>query len=104
MLRTTDLYPEGAADRNTWILERRGSKHLLDPWKPYACFQEEELGANGRLVPTTTVLLTNKECPYRCLMCDLWKNTLDERVTQGAIPAQIRYARERLGIKIPLTT
>jgi radical SAM enzyme (TIGR01210 family) len=29
-------------------------------------------------------------------MCDLWRNTLDQRVPQGAIPAQIRYALERL--------
>jgi radical SAM enzyme (TIGR01210 family) len=43
-----------------------------------------------------TLFLTNRECPYRCLMCDLWKNTLDERVPAGAIPAQIRWALERL--------
>jgi radical SAM enzyme (TIGR01210 family) len=29
-------------------------------------------------------------------MCDLWRNTLDERVPPGAIPAQIDYALERL--------
>lgn len=28
-------------------------------------------------------------------MCDLWKNTLDERVPIGAIPAQIDYAIQR---------
>jgi hypothetical protein len=29
-------------------------------------------------------------------MCDLWKHTLDERVPDGAIPAQIDYALARL--------
>lgn len=43
-----------------------------------------------------TVFLTNKECPFRCLMCDLWKNTLDHSVSAGSIPAQIEYALERL--------
>src|SRR4030095_100742 len=39
-----------------------------------------------------TIFLTNRECPWRCLMCDLWKNTLEEHVPPGAIPAQIREA------------
>ncbi len=47
-------------------------------------------------VPVATVFLTNRECPWRCLMCDLWKNTLTETVPAGAIPAQIDYALERL--------
>ncbi|MEK6302949.1 MAG: radical SAM protein [Acidobacteriota bacterium] len=44
-----------------------------------------------------TVFLTNRECPWRCLMCDLWINTLAEAVPEGAIPAQIDYALSRLG-------
>jgi radical SAM enzyme (TIGR01210 family) len=47
-------------------------------------------------VPVNTIFLTNRECPWRCLMCDLWKNTLSETVPLGAIPAQIEYALERL--------
>jgi radical SAM enzyme (TIGR01210 family) len=40
------------------------------------------------------VLLTNKECPWRCLMCDLWKDTTTETVPPGAIPRQIDLARQ----------
>jgi hypothetical protein len=47
-------------------------------------------------VPVATVFLTNRECPWRCLMCDLWRNTLAETVPLGAIPAQIDYALRRL--------
>ena len=43
-----------------------------------------------------TLFLTNRECPFRCLMCDLWKHTLEETVPVGAIPAQIDFALERL--------
>jgi radical SAM enzyme (TIGR01210 family) len=43
-----------------------------------------------------TIFLTNRECPWRCLMCDLWRNTLEATVPAGAISAQIRYALERL--------
>ena len=47
-------------------------------------------------MPVATVFLTNRECPWRCLMCDLWRNTLTETVVAGAIPEQIGYALARL--------
>jgi archaeosine synthase beta-subunit len=43
-----------------------------------------------------TIFLTNRECPFKCVMCDLWKHTLDESVPVGAIPEQIRFALEEL--------
>ena len=89
-------YSNRAGERSRWIVAQRGPKNALDPFVPYAYLWEEERGPQGDLLPTVTVLLTNKECPYRCLMCDLWQNTLDGRVPAGAIPTQIRYALERL--------
>lgn len=85
-------YPDSPAARTRWILARRGSKNPLDPFRPYAFLREEEIGPSGDQVPTATLFLTNRECPYRCLMCDLWQNTLDERVPAGAIPSQIEHA------------
>jgi len=38
------------------------------------------------------VFLTNRECPWRCLMCDLWRNTLAEATPPGVILRQIRSA------------
>ena len=78
------------------ILAARPPKHRLDPWKPYAYLVEPERMASGRVEDVATIFLTNKECPFRCTMCDLWKYTLDERVPLGAIPAQIDHALERL--------
>jgi archaeosine synthase beta-subunit len=86
----------GQQARDRWILSQRGAKNRLDPGQPYAFLEESERSERGELVDVATLFLTNRECPYRCLMCDLWKNTLDERVPAGAIPAQIRYALERL--------
>lgn len=85
-------YPERPSERNRWITERRGPKNTLDPYTAYGAFVEEELGPDGTLWPVATILLTNRECPFRCLMCDLWQNTLDETVPVGAIPAQIERA------------
>jgi archaeosine synthase beta-subunit len=93
-------YPETRAERDAWILARRADlntgRDALDPLRPYAFFVEEECSASGEVAPVATVFLTNRECPWRCLMCDLWKNTLAETVPPGAIPAQINYALERL--------
>jgi len=57
---------------------------------------EEERAEGGAVVDVATVFLSNRECPWRCLMCDLWRNTLTETVPVGAIPAQIDYALDRL--------
>jgi archaeosine synthase beta-subunit len=79
-----------------WVLERRGPKTRLDPLRAYAAVFEEELDAAGQLAPTATVFLTNRECPFRCVMCDLWRNTLDGTVPPGAIATQIRHALAEL--------
>src|SRR5262245_32200061 len=91
-----DSYPNTASERDRWILQHRGPKNPLDLMRPYGFICEEEIDAKGELLATATIFLTNRECPFRCLMCDLWQNTLDERIVQGAIPHQIRYAVERL--------
>lgn len=57
---------------------------------------EREIQKSGHIEPVNTIFLTNKECPFTCLMCDLWKHTLDEPTPEGAIPAQIEYALTRL--------
>jgi radical SAM enzyme (TIGR01210 family) len=89
-------YPEQPAERDRWILARRPERSSLDPLRPYAFFAEEECSPDGTVVPGAVVFLTNRECPWRCVMCDLWKNTLLESVPIGAIPAQIDFALARL--------
>lgn len=94
--RVLSGYPEHSAERDRWILARRPHRASLDPLRPYAFFAEEECSPDGNVVPGVAVFLTNRECPWRCVMCDLWKNTLAESVPLGAIPAQIDYALARL--------
>jgi radical SAM enzyme (TIGR01210 family) len=89
-------YPRAAAERDRWILDHRGQRNALDPRRAYAALTEEEPDGSGGTVSVSTVLLTNRECPWRCLMCDLWRNTLVESVPAGAIPGQIREALARL--------
>lgn len=81
---------------NEWIIQRRGSKNPVDPFKPYACVKEKERSEHGEIIEVGTVFLTNKECPFKCLMCDLWKNTTNEKVADGIIPGQIEWAINRM--------
>ncbi|NGP77416.1 radical SAM protein [Balneolaceae bacterium YR4-1] len=78
------------------ILELRPAKKNLDPFKPYHYLHEEEVDAIGTIKTVNTLFLTNKECPFKCTMCDLWKHTLDSPTPQGAIPQQINYALDLL--------
>jgi archaeosine synthase beta-subunit len=87
-----NVYPAKAAERDAWILSRRPAREVRDPYLPYQYFVEEECAIGGAVQPVATIFLTNRECPFRCLMCDLWRNTLSETVPVGAIPAQIDHA------------
>ena len=78
------------------ILGLRPGKNAVDPDRPYAFLVEPERTRDGPVEDTAVIFLTNRECPFRCLMCDLWRNTTDERVPEGAIPRQILYALARL--------
>lgn len=81
---------------NRTVEQHRPPKKELDVNKPYLFLHEKEVQFDGTLKTVNTIFLTNKECPFRCVMCDLWRNTLDEPTPIGAIPRQIEYALERL--------
>ena len=87
--------PELILDDNH-IVFMRGNKNSVVPQIPYGWLVEKERTASGNIEETGIIFLTNRECPFHCLMCDLWKNTTDESVPVGAIPDQIRYALEKM--------
>lgn len=78
------------------ILAARPAKNAVNPRRPYAFLCERERTASGEIEEVATIFLTNRECPWRCLMCDLWRNTTDDTVPAGAIAEQIDYALARL--------
>jgi radical SAM enzyme (TIGR01210 family) len=80
------------AELDRFVLQHRPAKNQLDPYRAYASMWEEERDSSGALASTAVVFITNRECPFRCMMCDLWVNTVDETVPRGAIAGQIRAA------------
>jgi archaeosine synthase beta-subunit len=90
-------YPITRPEDDAWILSLRGARNAVAPDRPYAALVEEERSSAGEIVPIATLFLTNRECPFRCLMCDLWRNTLEETVPAGAIAEQIQAGLAGLG-------
>ncbi len=81
---------------NKWIVSNRGKKNVVDPHLPYTWLVEKEHTISGKIEDTAIIFLTNSECPFHCLMCDLWKNTTDKPVPVGAIPDQIELALAKI--------
>ena len=79
-----------------WIVSNRPMRNRVDPLRPYAWLVEKERNARGIIQDTGIIFLTNKECSFRCLMCDLWKNTTTDSVAEGAIPQQISWALDKM--------
>lgn len=87
--------PEISTDQ---LLDMRPPRNQLDPFRPYQFLIEQEFSAHGSLDNVATLFLTNRECPFHCVMCDLWKNTLTSTVPESAIPTQVLYALQELEI------
>jgi radical SAM enzyme (TIGR01210 family) len=88
--------PPSAADAlritDSWIVQQRGRRNAVDPALPYAHMVELERTRDGRVEDVATIFITNKECPFRCLMCDLWRNTTTAPVPDGSVAGQIEWA------------
>ncbi len=84
------------ADVGRWVTSLRPAKNIVDSRRPHAFFVEPERSEDGGVEDVATLLLVNRECPFRCLMCDLWRITTDLRVPDSAVVAQVEYALARL--------
>lgn len=89
-------FPASRAARDRFVLERRPTRPLLDPWRHQGVLVEEERGPDGQVERSATVFLTGRECPWRCVMCDLWRHTTEFDTPRGAIAHQIAQATDEL--------
>lgn len=65
--------------------------------RPFGWLKEVEPQAGGRLTSGLTVFLVNRECPWRCVMCDLWRYTLPGKGSPGDVPRQVAIALGEAG-------
>jgi archaeosine synthase beta-subunit len=80
---------------NREIETLRPARNPVNPDLPYHFLHEQEPGPAG-VETVNTIFLTGKECSFKCLMCDLWKNTLPGPTPPGAIVRQLDHALSRL--------
>jgi archaeosine synthase beta-subunit len=78
------------------LLALRAPRRPVDPFRPNAAFVEIERSAAGRAVPVATLLLADRECAFRCVHCDLYRDTLPGAVPPGALVEQVRRALAEL--------
>jgi archaeosine synthase beta-subunit len=89
-------YPAGPAARDRFVLDRRPPRPSHDPWRAQGLLVEDEPAADRTIARVATVFLTGRECPWRCVMCDLWQHTTPGDTPPGAIAAQVAAARDTL--------
>jgi len=78
------------------ILRRRGPKEVVDPWAIPTVVTDQEPDGSGNVRSASSVFLIGKECPFRCLMCDLWQQTLDVPTPTGALVRQLDLALSQI--------
>jgi radical SAM enzyme (TIGR01210 family) len=97
-------YPADGAARTRFVLDRRPARQEPDIAQAPAVLIEEEPAGDGGISRAATIFLVGRECPWRCVMCDLWRNTLTRDAPAGAIAAQVRAARQALAGASPAVT
>lgn len=91
MRRSTTSSSDAAHDR------ARDARTRLDPQRAAGWQVEPERADSGDIVPVLTIFLVNRECPWRCVFCDLWQHTLERNVAPGDVPLQIERALAEAG-------
>jgi radical SAM enzyme (TIGR01210 family) len=89
---TLAAYPAGRAARDRFVLDRRSPRPVHDPWAPARVTVDPEPDGRGGRVDVATAFLTGRECPWRCVMCDLWRHTIAGDTPPGAIAHQVEAA------------
>jgi radical SAM enzyme (TIGR01210 family) len=92
-------YPPSTAARDAFVLARRGPRARHDPWRHQGVLVEDERAANGHVAEVATVVLTGRECPWRCAMCDLWQHTIEQDTPLRALVEQLDDAVRELGAR-----
>jgi len=78
------------------ILAARGARAALDPDRPYHFFVEPEPLVRGGVADVAAIFTTGVECPFRCLMCDLWKHTIERSESVPSVAEQVERALQEL--------
>jgi len=93
------IYPEKVSERTRLILSLRphGVRQTTFHYKPSDYFEEEEVISPGFGSKALAIILQARECPWVCVMCDLWRGTRESTLPQNSITRQIEFVYKNLG-------
>lgn len=95
-MNASSPYPETASKRSHWIRNlRKKIKRPTESSIPHTLL-ETEPALDGSPIQTGTIFLINRECPWTCVMCDLWQNTTTRQLPPGYVTQQIKQAISKL--------
>jgi radical SAM enzyme (TIGR01210 family) len=100
-MSTGTIFPAAPAARDRFVIARRGPRSVHHPWRHQGVTLEDERTADGRIARSATVFLTGRECPWRCVMCDLWTFTTETDTPPGALVAQLNAALADIDAREP---
>src|SRR3954453_10180514 len=75
---------------SSWVRSLRGPRWAIDSDEALGHFWEEERAPGGGTTRALTIFLAGAECPFTCVFCDLWRETLNGATPPGALPIQLR--------------
>ena len=79
-----------------WVRSLRREKTPPATGLPPPVAHEHERRPGGGLRETATLFLVGKECPFSCVFCDLWQETLDGATPVGSLPQQLEPALRQI--------
>jgi radical SAM enzyme (TIGR01210 family) len=95
-MNLVSVYPSSRTARDRFVVAHRPARRPIDPWTHHGVLVEDERTADGTIAPVATVFLTGRECPWRCVMCDLWQHTTTSDTPPNALVRQLDDALEMM--------
>lgn len=80
-----------------WVRAERPAKAPVTAERAVGAWVEDEVLPDGRPGRVGVVILANRECPYSCVFCGLWRDTTDATPAPGQVARQVAAALERFG-------
>lgn len=82
------LFPRKSSERRQWVLDRRPVARLIEgpiPRNSAVDWSVEcEPNGTGQMFRCLTVFIVSRECPWRCVFCDLWRYAAPSKAPIGS--------------------
>ena len=92
MVQQPSHFPSELAARSRWVRSLRPSVSRPGRETEPRVILDEEWEPDGSLIHGAVVFLINRECPWSCVMCDLWQHTTPVPLGRGHALHQLQKA------------